>query len=63
MIDTIKGWLDEATLRRVELSSEDDDKRVDAVEWWEGDQIVRRDVHVTMKRFPPAQAEGGFLGE
>ncbi len=64
MINTIKGTLDEAALARTVIFEDRPKEFVIAVEWRLGDELVRRDCHVTLKDptvTSDAQA-GGFGG-
>jgi hypothetical protein len=50
IIQTTHGDLDEALLTRREGQDEDDNACATWVEYRLGEEIVRRDVHITMKR-------------
>jgi hypothetical protein len=55
MVDTIRGPLPRVALTRTERVVDDnDDRRTIQVEWAliDGGEIVRRDGHVTVKRWP-----------
>ncbi len=56
MIDTIDGRRDEAGLRRVDGAIENDNESTSWVEYWDGDRLVHRSVHVTLK-------EAGVIAE
>ncbi len=52
MIPTIYGEQDEATLRKVAGVSENDDEKTTWVEYWQGEELVHRSAHVTLKKWP-----------
>jgi len=47
---TTKGEMDESLLRRVDGLVEDDNEHTTWTEFYDGDELVRRDVHVTLKQ-------------
>ena len=49
MIPTIYGDMDEAELRRVDISAEDDKAFYTAVEYYKGDELVHRSARVDLK--------------
>lgn len=49
-VQTTKGLIEREELRAVEIISEEDNARVVATEWFMGDELVRRDVHVSILR-------------
>lgn len=56
LIHTINhGDIDEAELKRVDGQLDNDNEFTKWIEYWQGDVLVRRDVHVTLK---PAAACG-----
>lgn len=50
MITTTKGLMDEANLRKVLLTVDNDNERTEAVEYWDGTELVHRSVHVQLKQ-------------
>jgi hypothetical protein len=50
MINTIRGEMDEATLRKVEGSIDNENETTTWVEYWDGDELVHRSVHVRLKK-------------
>ena len=64
MITTTRGLMDEATLDCKRGTVEDEDRRVDWVEYrMPGeDQIIHRSVHVQVKRMPAWNAAQGEAG-
>jgi hypothetical protein len=56
MIDTTKGPMDESTLRHVETILDNENEHTVATEYYDGDELVHRSVHVTLK-------QAGVIGE
>lgn len=54
-ITTTHGLMDEADLRRNDVHQENDNEIVDAVEYFLGDELVHRSVHVHLKHSQPPQ--------
>jgi hypothetical protein len=52
MIETSKGPMDEALLQKKEGVLEDDNETTAWVEYWDGDELVHRSAHVTLKKWP-----------
>lgn len=50
VITTTKGDMDEALLRRVDGSVDNDNEFTTWVEYWDGPELVHRSVHVTLKQ-------------
>lgn len=50
MITTTKGLMDEAKLRKVLLTVDNDNEHTEAVEYWDGEELVHRSVHVHLKQ-------------
>ena len=62
MITTTKGNMDEALLDKREGQFEDDNESTTWVEYWDGDEMVHRSVHVHLKTPMISVSEiGGFL--
>lgn len=51
-ITTTHGDMDDALLRRVDGSKEDDHEQTTWVEYYLGEELVHRSVHVTLKELP-----------
>jgi len=49
MITTTKGMMEADTLRRNVETFEDDNELTQAVEYYDGDELVHRSVHVQLK--------------
>lgn len=49
-VHTTKGLIDRDQLRTSDVITEEDNARVVATEWFLGDEMVRRDVHVSILR-------------
>jgi hypothetical protein len=52
VIETTKGPMDEALLQKKEGVLEDDNETTAWVEYWDGDELVHRSAHVTLKKWP-----------
>lgn len=52
LIHTTRGELDESTLRKVEGVIDNDHECTTWVEYYLGDELVHRSVHVILKEFP-----------
>jgi hypothetical protein len=50
MITTIHGEMDESTLRKVEGLVDNDNEHTTWVEYYQGDELVHRSAHVTLKQ-------------
>ena len=50
MITTTHGDMDEALLERRDGLVDNDNERTEWVEYWLGDELVHRSVHVTLKQ-------------
>lgn len=50
MINTTHGEMDEAILRKVEGVVDNDIEHTSWVEYWSGDELVHRSVHVALKQ-------------
>jgi hypothetical protein len=57
LIDTIQGKIDETRLERREETVDNDNEHTVVTEYWLDDVMVRRDVHVTLKKSPSLYAE------
>ena len=63
MIPTTKGEMDESLLRRVDGSLDNDNEFTTWVEYYLGDELVHRSVHVALKQGHEYQVElGDFCG-
>jgi hypothetical protein len=61
MITTTKGNMDEALLEKREGQLENDNETTSWVEYWDGDEMVHRSVHVHLKKPMISTSEiGGF---
>jgi len=61
MITTTKGNMDEALLEKREGRIENDNETTAWVEYWDGDELVHRSVHVQLKKPVISVSEiGGF---
>lgn len=49
---TIKGEIEEGLLTRKETFFEDDNEIATAQEWYLGDELVKRDAQVQLKKWP-----------
>ncbi len=61
-ITTTKGLMDVDVLRRVDGELDNDNERTTWVEYYDGDELVHRSVHVTLKRGVEMQGIGGNIG-
>jgi hypothetical protein len=52
MITTTKGDMDESLLRKVDGGMEDDNEQTTWVEYYLGEELVHRSVHITLKQSP-----------
>jgi hypothetical protein len=50
LIYTTRGEMDETTLRKVEGSIDNDIECTNWVEYWDGEEMVHRSVHVALKQ-------------
>lgn len=50
LITTTHGDMDESLLRRVDGEVDNDNERTTWVEYWLGEELVHRSVHVTLKQ-------------
>ena len=50
LVTTTRGLVDDAEMRRVETEFDDDNEHTTAVEFWIGDELVHRSVHVRLKK-------------
>lgn len=50
MITTTKGMMDEAMLRKVEGTIDNDNENTYWVEYWDGDELVHRSARVQLKK-------------
>lgn len=62
MITTTKGLMDEATLRRVDGELDNANEHTKWVEFYDGDELVHRSVHVHLKEGAPMVGEQGAFG-
>ena len=61
MITTTRGDMDEALLEMRQGQFEDDNEATKWVEYWHGDEMVHRSVHVHLKKPMVSMSEiGGF---
>jgi hypothetical protein len=50
LVHTTKGLVDRDQLQAKDIITEEDNARVIATEWFLGEELVRRDVHVSILR-------------
>lgn len=62
MITTTKGLMDESLLRKVEGEVDNDNEHTTWVEYWDGDELVHRSAHVTLKKPLQMGIVGGSFG-
>lgn len=62
MITTTKGDMDEALLKRVDGSLENDNELTKWVEYYDGEELVHRSVHVHLKLGIQSLMEQGGVG-
>jgi hypothetical protein len=62
MILTTKGEMDEALLRRVDGSLDNDNESTTWVEYYLGDELVHRSAHVTIKGVLAEAIAASLLG-
>lgn len=60
MITTTKGLMDEAALRKVEGAVDNENENTSWVEYYDGDELVHRSAHVSLKKGVEAKV---VLGE
>lgn len=61
MITTIYGPMDEALLEKRTGTIDNDNENTNWVEYWRGEELVHRSVHVHLKTLPPLFAESAQL--
>ena len=52
MITTTKGMMDESLLEKREGEVDNENEHTQWVEYWEGEELVHRSVHVQLKQSP-----------
>jgi hypothetical protein len=52
LITTTKGEMDDSLLEKREGTIDNDNELTTWVEYWEGDELVHRSAHVTLKKMP-----------
>jgi hypothetical protein len=52
LITTTKGEMDDSLLEKREGTVDNDNEFTTWVEYWEGDELVHRSAHVTLKKMP-----------
>lgn len=62
MIETTHGLMDEADLRKVESVIDNENEHTTAVEYWLGEELVHRSVHVHLKRGLESSVLQGIFG-
>jgi len=50
MISTTKGEMDEGLLKRVDGTVDNENELTTWVEYWDGEELVHRSVHITLKQ-------------
>lgn len=63
MITTTKGMMDETHLRKVEGVIDNENEHTTWVEYYEGDELVHRSAHITLKKGVEAQAIAANIGD
>ena len=62
MITTIDGLRDESTLEKREGVVDNDREHTEWVEYWDGDRLMHRSVHVSLKQGIGIEAVLGRIG-
>ena len=63
IITTTKGDMDESLLEKREGTVDNDNELTTWVEYWDGEELVHRSAHVTLKKMPTfAGAEAASIG-
>jgi len=63
IVTTIYGDMDESFLRKVEGQLDNDNEFTTWVEYYQGDELVHRSVHVTLKKMPEfVTGDAGSIG-
>lgn len=62
LVHTTKGLVEREQLQAKDIIEEHDNARVVATEWFLGDEMVRRDVHVSILRGLDVASEQAKLG-
>jgi hypothetical protein len=52
IITTTKGDMDESLLEKREGTVDNDNETTTWVEYWDGEELVHRSAHVTLKKMP-----------
>jgi len=52
LITTTKGEMDDSLFEKREGTIDNDNELTTWVEYWEGDELVHRSAHVTLKKMP-----------
>lgn len=61
-VHTTKGLIERDQLQAKDIITEEDNARVVATEWFLGDELVRRDVHVSILRGLEVASEQTTVG-
>jgi hypothetical protein len=59
MIDTLQGQIEASRLRIVDVIVENDNEHTTRTEYWLGEELVRWDVHVRLKKWPEGMGAVG----
>lgn len=63
LVTTTKGDMDESLLEKREGTVDNDNELTTWVEYWDGEELVHRSAHVTLKKMPTfAGAEAASIG-
>ena len=62
MINTIRGEMDEAALEKRTGFVDNDNEHTEWVEYWDGEELLHRSVHVTLKKPMFSELTGGQFG-
>jgi hypothetical protein len=62
LITTTKGLMDPALLRKSQGFVNNENEETHWIEYYDGDELVHRSVHVTLKKGVEVEAVGGNIG-
>jgi len=62
MINTIYGMMDESELEKKTGSTDNENESTEWIEYWKGDELVHRSVHLTLKKTVTAELMAANLG-
>ena len=61
IVTTTKGDMDDSLLENREGNIDNDNELTTWTEYWFGQELVHRSVHVTLKKMPPIGGETGIF--